>query len=333
MNGRIAKFHSWLEKYQKENSYFLALVLFILGLIINFFLQPTLLTPRVINGNFRAWLPLILLSIGQAGVMISGGLDLSVGTLVSLGNAILVTQITEETAATRNLLIVFVVILVGLAAGVFNGLATASLGLQPMITTYATSFIFAGLALLILPQPGGSIPRDYSRFYRSTTPLGIPLAIYIIALVLVAWMLLRKRRYGRFLYAVGGKADAAYYTGVPVTHMRISTYMISGLMAALASIALTLLTGSGDPRIGEAMTLDSITAVIIGGTGLSGGTGGIFGAILGVGILNTIRNIISFARLDSWWRTLVNAVIIVIALAGPGIGALLRKNAGSKQHD
>lgn len=320
---------AWLRKFQRENSYFLALVLFILGLIINFILQPTMLKPRVINGNFRAWLPLILLSVGQAVVMVAGGLDLSVGTLVSLGNAVLVTQITEETTLINNLVFVFVVILIGAAGGLLNGLATASLGLQPMITTYATSFIFAGLALLVLPQPGGSIPRNYSRFYRSTTPLGIPLAIFVIALVIIIWAVLRRRRYGRFLYAVGGDPDAAYYTGIPVNRVRISTYVISGLMASFSAIALTLLTGSGDPRIGEAMTLDSITAVIIGGTSLAGGTGGIFGAILGIGLLGTIRNIISFARLDSWWRTLVNAVIIVIALAGPGIGALLRRKTGS----
>lgn len=323
-----AKFIERLVKFQKENSYSLALFLFILGLIVNLILQPTLIQPRVINGNLRAWLPIILLSVGQAVVMIGGGLDLSVGTLVSLGNAILVTQITEETTTINNLIFIFVVILVGAAGGLLNGFTTAALGLQPMITTYATSFIFAGLALLVLPQPGGSIPRAYSKFYRSTTPLGIPLAIFVIALVLIAWAVLRKRRYGRFLYAVGGKADAAYYTGVPVTRIRISTYMISGLMAALAAIALTLLTGSGDPRIGEAMTLESITAVIIGGTSLAGGTGGIFGAILGVGLLGTISNIISFARLDSWWRTLVNAVIIVIALAGPGLGNLLRSKLG-----
>jgi ribose transport system permease protein len=322
------KFFERLVKFQKENSYSLALFLFILGLIVNLILQPTLIQPRVINGNLRAWLPIILLSVGQAVVMIGGGLDLSVGTLVSLGNAILVTQITEETTTINNLIFIFVVILVGAAGGLLNGFTTAALGLQPMITTYATSFIFAGLALLVLPQPGGSIPRAYSKFYRSTTPLGIPLAIFVIALVMIAWAVLRKRRYGRFLYAVGGKADAAYYTGVPVTRIRISTYMISGLMAALAAIALTLLTGSGDPRIGEAMTLESITAVIIGGTSLAGGTGGIFGAILGVGLLGTISNIISFARLDSWWRTLVNAVIIVIALAGPGLGDLLRSKLG-----
>lgn len=324
------KIIAWLRKFQKENSYFLALVLFILGLIINLILQPTMLKPQVINGNFRAWLPIILLSVGQAVVMIGGGLDLSVGTLVSLGNAILVTQITEETSTLSNLIFIAVVILVGIAGGLLNGFATSSLGLQPMITTYATSFIFAGLALLILPQPGGSIPRDYSKFYRSTTPLGIPLAIFVIILVLFVWAVLRKRRYGRYLYAVGGKPDAAYYTGVPVNQVRISTYVISGIMASLSAISLTLLTGSGDPRIGGAMTLDSITAVIIGGTSLSGGTGGIFGAILGVGILGTIRNIISYARLDSWWRTLVNALIIVIALAGPGIGNLLRRRKAGR---
>lgn len=312
------------KRFRTGNTMLLALVLMVIMFIINVILQPSLLKPDVLNTNLRAWLPLMLLTVGQGIVMIGGGLDLSVGALVSLGNAILVTQITGETSAPFNLLIVAVVILVGLAAGTFNGFVTAYFGLQPMITTYATSFMYAGLALLVLPQPGGSIPRDYSRFYRSTAPLGIPLAFFIIAVVLLVWAYVRSRRYGGFLYAVGGNAESAYFTGIPVTWIRITTYIASGLMAAFSAIALTGLTGSGDPRIGDSMTLESITAVIIGGTPMSGGAGGIFGPILGVGILGTIGNIISFAKLDSWYRTLVNAIIIVIALAGPGFIALVR---------
>ena len=313
-----------LRRMLGRTPYLLPLVLLIVAVIANRALQPNLFEARVLNGNFRVWLPLMLVTVGQALVVLGGGLDLSVGAIVSMGNAILVTQITPESSAGHVLLIVGVVLLVGVIAGLINGLATSYLGLQAIITTYATSFLFAGVALFVLPQPGGSIPREMTRFYRNTTPLNLPLAFYLIGAVFLIWAFFRARRYGRFLYAVGGQADAAYTTGIPVTWIRMSTYVLSGVMSMLAAMTLTLNTGAGDPRIGNAMTLDSIVAVVIGGNLLSGGIGGVAGPVMGVAILGFIRNIISFANVNTWWRTLVDATIIVVALAGPGLIRLVR---------
>jgi ribose transport system permease protein len=201
----------------------------------------------------------------------------------------------------------------------------AVLRLQPIVTTYATSFIFSGVALWLLPRPGGSMPQAIAQFYRREMPLGLPVGVYVIAALLLFWWLLRRTQYGGYLFAVGGQPEAAYATGVPVTRVRVSTYVLSGLFAALAAVALTLGTSSGDPRIGDAMTLDSVVAVVLGGTRLSGGQGGIAGTILGVMVLSLIRNIISFANVPNWWQTLVDALIIVLALAGPGLVRLLRR--------
>jgi ribose transport system permease protein len=200
----------------------------------------------------------------------------------------------------------------------------AYLRLQPIVTTYATSILFAGLALLILPRPGGAIPESLEDLYRST-PLDIPFAVYMIVLLALVWLLIRSTRFAQYLYATGGNASAAYTTGVPVNRIRLTTYILSGVFAALAGLALTLLTSSGNPRSGIDMTLPSIVAVVLGGTRLSGGQGGAIGTIFAVIILGLIRNIISFANIDSWWQTLVNALIIVVALAGPGIVVLLRR--------
>jgi ribose transport system permease protein len=218
-----------------------------------------------------------------------------------------------------------VALFVGMIAGAINGFFVAYLRLQPIITTYATGFLYAGLALFILPNPGGGIPSMFTAFYREATPLGLPLAFYIIFVILLAWYVTRQARYGRYLFAVGGKIDAAYETGVPVNAVQFSTYVISGLMAALGGIAMTMLTGSGNAQVGDALTLQAITAVVIGGTILSGGKGGIAGAIIGAIILGLIRNIISFANVESWWQTFVNAAIIVLALAMPGILSLIRR--------
>ena len=134
-----------------------------------------------------------------------------------------------------------------------------------------------------------------------------------------------RHAYGNYLFAVGGKAQAAYETAVPVTWMQFSTYVISGLMAAISGIAITMLSGSGNAEIGSAMTLNSITAVVIGGTALSGGVGGVAGPMMGAITLGFIQNIISFAQINTWWETLVKALIIVAALATPGLINLLRR--------
>jgi ribose transport system permease protein len=312
-----------LQKITFRHPYLFALALLAVALGVNFYLQPNLFEQRVFSGNLRIFLPLMILTAGQAIVIIGGGLDLSVGTMVSMVNAILVTWITRDSTIPEILMAIGIGMTAGMLAGLFNGLCVAYLRLQPIVTTYATSFIFAGIALWILPRPGGLMPSELTKLYRSN-PLGIPLTIWVAALIILLWVGLRSTRYGRNLFAVGGRAESAYATGVSVSFMRLSTYVLAGLMAALAALALTLSTGTGDPRIGDAMTLPSIVAVVLGGTRLSGGQGGIAGSLIGVVILGTIRNIISFADVPTWWQTFVDALIIVLALAGPGLIRLIR---------
>jgi len=313
-----------LRRIARRHSYLLALLLLVIAVGVNFSFQPNLFELRVLNSNLRNFLPLIVLAVGQTIVIIGGGIDLSVGAIVSMANAILVTLILPDAGPGEIAIGILAAVGAGLAAGVFNGLCVAYLRLQPIVTTYATSFVYAGIALLILPRPGGSLPREFLQSYRGT-PLNIPLALYFIVLAILFWLLLRSTRYGQYLFATGGKADAAYATGVPVNFVRFSTYVWAGLAAALAALALTMNLGTGNPRIGDAMTLDSIVAVVLGGTRLSGGQGGVVGSVLGVLILGVIRNIISFANVPTWSQTLVDALIIIAALAGPGLVRLLRR--------
>jgi ribose transport system permease protein len=309
----------------RRNPYLFTLLLFIVAVGVNWYLQPNLFEPRPLSGNFRTFLPLIVLAAGQTIVVIAGGIDLSVGAIVSLAAAILVTQLAPDAPPAAFVSIVALAGLAGVAAGAVNGFCVTVLRLQPIVTTYATSFIFGGLALTILPRPGGAMPEEIARFYRREMPLGLPVGVYVIIAVILLWLLLRQTRYGRYLFAVGGQPEAAYASGVPVNVVRFTSYMISGLMAAMAAVVLTLNTGSGDPRIGDAMTLDSVVAVVLGGTRLSGGQGGIAGTVLGVIVLGLVRNIISFANVPTWWQTLIDALIIVVALAMPGLLRLLRR--------
>jgi ribose transport system permease protein len=304
-----------------------ALVLLASTILINFILQPNLFARDTLNSNMRVFLPLILLTAGQAVVILGGGIDISVGGIVSIINTILATRVGLEGSPQAMWQYVAISLLVGLLAGALNGFFVSYLRLQPIITTYATSFLYAGLALFILPNPGGGIPASIAELYRSTVPLGLPLAFYIIAIVLLLWGYLRSTRYGNFLYAVGGKAQAAYETAVPVIWVQFSTYVISGLMAAISGIAITMLSGSGNAEIGSSMTLNSITAVVIGGTPLLGGVGGVAGPMLGAITLGLFQNIVSFAHINTWWETLVKALIIVVALATPGAISLFRRRS------
>mgnify|MGYP001308084776 FL=1 len=315
---------SWDELMNRYPALF-AILLLVVALIINFILQPNMFARDTLNSNMRVFLPMILLAAGQAIVILGGGIDISVGGIVSIVNTILATQVGLNGSPEKMWTYVFVSLGAGILAGAINGFFIAFLRLQPIITTYATSFLYVGFALFILPNPGGGIPAAIANVYRNTTPLGLPLAFYVIALVLLIWMYVRSTRFGNYLYAVGGNAEAAYETAVPVTWVLFSTYVVSGFMAALAGIAITMLSGSGNAEIGVPMTLTSITAVVIGGTALSGGVGGVAGPVVGAITLGIIQNIISFSRIDTWWETFVKATIIVVALAAPGIINLLRR--------
>ena len=152
MNNKV-DLREWWRNYTRKNTYVLSLIIFIITTAVYLWLQPNAfeegVLSRLLTSNFRTWLPVILLAIGQTIVMLSGGLDLSSGALVSLGNVILAISITSNEEPIFNLMVVLGVVGLGLVAGFFNGFLTAFLGLQPMITTFATSFVYSGLALLI----------------------------------------------------------------------------------------------------------------------------------------------------------------------------------------
>jgi len=310
----------------RRQSYMFALLLLVLAVAVNYQYQPNFFQLRVLSGSLRTYLPLMILAAGQTVVVIAGGIDLSVGAIVSLSNVVAIQALGVAPSPGRIALALGLALGAGLAAGALNGFCVAYGRLQPIVTTFASSFVIGGLALRIMPSPGGVVPEGLSAPYRSN-PLSIPLTLWVAAALIGVWGLVRLTRFRRYLYAVGGAAPAAYATGVPVSLVRLSSYLISGGMAALAGIALTLSTTTGDALIGNPMTLGSIVAVVLGGTRLSGGQGGVTGSLIGVLVLGMVRSIISFANVPLWSQTLVDSLIILIALAGPGLVGLLRRRA------
>ena len=324
-----------IKGFFKKKTFVFSIVLFILVILANFALQYTNLGPDkfakrfmfLLDNNIRGFLPLILLAIAQAIVLINGSIDLSIGNLMGVVAAFLVTQYTLDDGIGRFLLVFVMAIGIGVLAGALNGIFVSLVRIPPFITTYATSFVFSGIAMWILPRPGGNMPEIMTTFYRKTLPLGLPMGIWIILILMLLWLVFRNTRFGAHMYAIGGNEKAAFTSGVSVIRHRISVHMMAGLIAAFAALALVLITGSSDARIGGTMTLDSVVAVVLGGTPMSGGIGGVVGPILGVMILGFVRNIVGFADVNTWVQPLVDALIILVALASPSFIQLILKQA------
>lgn len=285
-------------------------------LVVNAVLQPNFLEPSVVQSNLTTFLPLVLVAIGQTYVILGGDIDLSVGAIVALVNVVTVTVIAALGGDGMSVVLGLLVGMgVGAGCGLLNGLIIAGLRFQPIVTTFATSIVFSGLALWVLPQAGMPVPEPYWRTYAGTI-IGIPTVyvIYLVGFLIAAF--LAARPFMTRLKAVGGLRTAAFQTGLALGRLRVSAFVLSGLFGAFASLCLTGETASGDPLMGQTLAMSAISAVVLGGTALAGGVGGTLGSVLGAWVVGMIGSVIFFAGLPFEYQTLVQGLIILAALAG-----------------
>lgn len=300
----------------RRHRWLLALAIFVLLCIVNAMLQPKFLRLPVIESNLTSFLPLILVAIGQTYVVLCADIDLSVGSVIAVVNVSVVQAITALGGGGMAIPAGLVIgIAIGLACGLVNGICVAVLRFQPIVTTFATAIVFGGVAIWILPQAGGSVPEAYWRGYAGDV-LGLRLPVWIVAAALVAVLAIGRTVWYRRLLATGGNLFGSYQSGLPVARLRLSAYAASGLFAALAALCLVGETASADPLLGPSFTLSSISAVVLGGTALSGGVGGAVGSVLGAIILGLISNVIFFAGLPYEYQDLAKGLIVLAALAG-----------------
>jgi ribose transport system permease protein len=294
----------------------MAVIVFLVLCVVNAILQPTFLRFGVATSNVAAFLPMALVAIGQTYVVLASDIDLSAGAIVSVVNVVVVS-IVEGMGGTGASVAVGLTlgIAVGLICGAVNGLCVAYLRFQPIVTTFATGIVFAGFALWVLPEAGKQVPPEFYLAYAGAV-LGVPAVLWILVAAIAFAAIVARTRFYQALRATGGNMQASYQTGVPVARVRLGAYMLSGLFSACAGLALVGETASGDPLIGGGLTLASVTAVVLGGTALSGCTGGVAGSILGAFILGLINNVIFFAQLPFEWQGLIQGLIILAALAG-----------------
>ena len=296
--------------------YLPAIAVTLLLFILNGFLQPKTLRPVAMVADISTYLPLILLAVGQTYVVLASDIDLSVGSIISLVNVITVSVMTALGGGHGSIFAgILVGLLVGIMCGAFNGFCVAVLRFQPIVSTFATGIVFAGIALWVLPQAGLPAPDAYWETYGDNL-VGIPFVLWILAAMAFFVALIANLVFSRSLLAVGGNIQSAYQSGLPVPRLRISAYILCGLFSALSALCLTGDTASGDPLLGAKMTLGSVAAVVLGGTALSGGRGNPLGSIFGAVILGLIGSVVFFAGVPFEYQNLVQGLIVLAALAG-----------------
>ncbi|MGX9180774.1 ABC transporter permease [Mesorhizobium sp. BHbdii] len=273
-------------------------------------LFPGLLTGSGFAKFTQSWFPLALVAMAQAILMLTGGISLAIGAMVSLGAVIAATIMTGPLGVAGG---AAAVALTGLGIGAATGLIVVKLRLPAIVVTLAGSFIIGGAALLILPRPGGAIPEWLSDLLAGNTPA----AFVLLVLIVLLWKLYLAMPLGLSLYAAGENPVGAYRSGVPVDGARIAAYAISGLLCTGAGLFVAAQTGSGDPVIGTAFTLNSIAAAVLGGIGFLGGQGTMRGALAGSLLLSLMISVMFFLGFTPVAQYVAQGLIIIGAVAIP----------------
>jgi ribose transport system permease protein len=302
-----------------------AWVLTLILLFIYAGLQPGTLSTSSLGILAADTLALATLGLGQGVVILTAGIDLSVGGVLALGTTIAATHFT---GTGTTLLWSVVILAIGTAAGLINGVLVGRLRLQPFIVTLATWSIFDGIALYVLPTAGGQVPGGFSGWINGSAA-GIPNSIWALIALVAVWLWFRRTRAARRIYAVGSDREAARIAGVRIVPTLVTAYAISGLCAGGAALFYTMLTASGDPTSGDGLILPSVAAVVIGGASLFGGQGSFVGTVAGALTLTLLGDVIFAVHLPSYWTVLADGLLLIAAvLAGTGLQALQARRAG-----
>ncbi|MDO8358499.1 MAG: ABC transporter permease [Devosia sp.] len=274
-------------------------------------LQRGVFTLDEINLDTAAAMTLMLAATGQTIVLVRGGIDLSIGGMISLGTVIAATQFGTD--PLNIAMWSAAILLLGFAVGAINGLLISALKLQPFLVTLASWSILNGAAMLILPTDGGSVPNWWIGFSYMQV-LGLASPVWMLIGLIVFWYWFRATRLGITIQATGSNEKSAFLSGVSITRINVVTYGLSGLFAAAAALYLTTQTGAGSPTIGKDYILPSVAAAVIGGVSLFGGRGNLLGTIIGAFILTLIGNLVFVLRVSSYWQPVMSGAILLIAV-------------------
>ncbi len=270
-------------------------------------------------------LPLAFAAAAQTAVIISGGIDLSVGSLIAVAN-VLAASTMQHASFGQSLLLAAAVLVIGAAAGALNGVVAVLSRIPDVVVTLTTGFIWGGVALLIMEKPGGGAPPEFLNLAAGTSLLaGLPNAVILLVVaVAVVWIPIARTRLGLLIRAVGSDKVAAFRSGVGVESTRILSYALSGLFSAIGGLALTMTTGIGAPLAGVYYTLSGLAALVIGGVSLTGGKGGIVGPVIAAFVLTLIPTDLIFLNIDPNYGQVIQGTLIVAVVMIGGFVTVLQ---------
>ncbi|UCI09789.1 ABC transporter permease [Mesorhizobium sp. B1-1-8] len=305
--------HYWLAE---QRGTLLAFGIFIVMFAIYSANHPAGFSANVVQTAANKGVLLAFVAMAQTLVVITAGIDLSVGMIFTLTNC-MASWLVIGTGLETTLGVV-AVLGTGLLCGAVNGAIVIYGRLQPIVATIATGAVYFGLALLLRPVPGGSVNEDLADFLTGRFFGVVPASLVaLLAVVLVVWVPFSRSELGRAAYAAGSSETAAYMSGVPIRRGKFLAYALAGLLAAIGGLFLTFFTYTGEAAYasGNAYTLFSIAAVVLGGVSLFGGKGSAIGAIFGALAFRTIGDLLFVFDFDPLWQPLFQGVILLIAVS------------------
>lgn len=302
---------SWFyEQFPRFAIWLVVLALMIIAVIVS----PQVLNARYISTQLKQAAPLGVVSVGQTFVILAAGIDLSVASVIALMSVLAANMMNGQSDLVFS--VTLFCLAVALLVGLFNGLLVTKLKIPSFIATLGTILIVQGIRFLYTGgAPKGTIPEGLRFWGRgSIGPIPTPLILWV-AIVLIALIVERRTTFGRRLFAVGGKPAAAHLSGVNVDRIVIAAYLICSFLAGVAGLMLTGFQGLADNWLGRGYELDSIAAVVIGGTALSGGRGSVIGSVAGVLILTILYNLVLLLGFDVETQRIIKGFVIIIAVA------------------
>ncbi len=300
-----------LRHWAQRNSWTLALFGLFAGILaLTLLIQPSYGAAQL-QGLAVGAMPLAFAAVAQAIVVISGGIDLSIGSMMALTSVTAAVAMKGQ-SETLSIAVVLGVLVLGIVLGIINGTLVVITRVPDIVVTLAMSFVWAGAALVVLPSPGGGSAGWLTGMVKGPLGLDILPRALVVLLVIVGliWIPLRRSNAGLALYAIGSNRLAAFRSGVPVGRTKVFAYVLGGLFSAFGGLALTATTGIGTPVPG-AYTLLGVAAIVLGGVSLAGGRGGLAGPIVAVFVLALVRTDLTLLGVNSNLSTVVQGTILI----------------------
>lgn len=314
----------WLREHKAT---LLAFAAFVVMFTIYAANHPAGLNANVATTAANKGVLLAIVAMAQTLVVLTSGIDLSVGMVMILANCLASSIVVGSPLMTT--VGVVGVLLVGAMCGAINGVIVIFGRLQPIVTTIATGAVYYGAALALRPVPGGDVNTSLADALTGHLPGGVPASLaLLLAVVAVIWMPFRRSAIGRAAYAVGSSEVAAYMSGVPVRRAKFVAYTLSGLLASMAGLFVTFITYTGEASAanGNTYTLYSIAAVVLGGVSLFGGSGSAIGAIFGALMFRTIGDLLFVFNVEPLWQPLFQGVVLSAAVCLGAVRLLRVRN-------